>query len=408
MTPRRRETLVHAGVAVLVGFAVFLAMWGVGVFSPGPSNGPPTGSSNYPVDFSENGLPNGTVWSVTLNGQTTQGPAPNPITFSIASGAYPYGVGSVTGYTVGPTSGSLTVGNGPVGVVVNFTPMSPSIRHVVVIMMENIDLSTSLSYAPYLDYLWNTYGRATEFYPVCHGSLPDYTSITDGRYFVCGGSVPTSSAKNLPDVLEAKSLSWGGYFESMPTPCDPQWDGQIYDPSHNPFLVSEDIIGNPSRCDTHVVNSSVFNASVASGSLPTFSLYVPNTQDDCEYSNLPICDTWLRGFLSPMLNSTNPAVAQLMASTAFFIVFDEGLNYAGYSVGGMVNGYCQNETGSALTVCGGHTYLAVVSPYSHMTSYTADATGYNIESTIEWLLGVGSDGGYDGTANFPPMTSLFA
>jgi hypothetical protein len=44
-----------------------------------------------------------------------------------------------------------------------------------------------------------------------------------------------------------------------------------------------------------------------------------------------------------------------MAHTAFFIVFDEGLRYLGYPVGGIVNSYCQDQTGKALTACGGHT-----------------------------------------------------
>jgi hypothetical protein len=402
------EKITLASVVVLVAVALIMIGWGLGWFPQAKSSGPSKASPDYAVDFSEEGLPNGTIWSVTLGGQTMQDPAPTPIAFSVSSGAYSYLVGSVPGYSDDPSAGSLSVGTSPLSVVVNFTPVNQSIQHVVVIMMENIGLSTAVTYAPYLDYLWNTYGHATQFYAVCHDSTPDYTSIVDGRYYVCGGTIPTSASENLPDVLQAHSMNWGGYFESMPTACDPHPDGQIYDPSHNPFLISEDIIGNTSRCDAHVVNSSVFNASVASGSLPAFSLYAPNTDDDCEYTTLPVCDTWLKGFLSPMLNSTSPPVKELMQHTAFFIVFDEGLNYAGYSVGGIVNGYCQNETGTALTVCGGNTYLAVVSPYSHGTSYISNATDYNIESTIEWLLGVGSDGGYDGTANFPAMTSLFA
>jgi phosphoesterase family protein len=404
-----RKILLVPVVVAIVAAALLVAGSGLGWFSTiGPSGPtPPPSSSPQSVDFSESGLPNGTTWSVTLAGLTTQSIAPHPITFDVASGSYSFGVEPVAGYSQSPASGSVSVQNAPASVTVDFTSMGFAIQHVVVIMLENSDLNTVLAYAPYLDYLWNTYGHVTQFYPACHGSMPDYTSIESGRYYVCGGSVPTSAAKDLPDVLEASSLTWGGYFESMPKPCDPTWDGQIYDPSHNPFLVSEDIIGNTTRCDTHVVNSAAFNTSVAAGTLPSFSMYVPNTQDDCEYSQLPVCDNWLRAFLSPLLNSTTPAVQQLMQHTAFFIAFDEGMTYQGYSVGGLVNNYCQTSTGQALTVCGGHAYLAVVSPYSYGTQYTTDTTGYGLETTIEWLLGVGNDGGYDGTPNFPSMTTLF-
>ena len=46
-----------------------------------------------------------------------------------------------------------------------------------------------------------------------------------------------------------------------------------------------------------------------------------------------------------------------------------------------------------------------LSPTSR-SSYTSDATDVNIASTIEDLLGIGSDGGYDYTTYFPPMYSL--
>lgn len=406
----RKIVLVPVAVA-LVAVVMLVSGWGLswlpfGLTAPPNSSGPP-GASTYDVGFTESGLPNGTVWTVTFDGQVGQGTAPGSITFSSATGSYPYGIGHVAGYTDTPASGSVSVGDGPASVTVDFSRTTLPIQHVVVIVLENSDLNTVLSYAPYLDYLWNTYGRVTQFYPVCHGSLPDYTSMVSGRYYVCGGSIPTSTAKNLPDVLEANALTWGGYFESMPSPCDAQWDGQIYDPTHNPFLVSEDIVGNTTRCDAHVVKSAAFNASIAAGNLPAYSMYVPNTQDDCEYSKLPVCDNWLQNFLSPILNSSSPAVQATVQHTAFFVLLDEGMTYEGYSVGGLVNSYCQSQTGQPLTVCGGHTYLTVVSPFSRGTQYTPDVTDYGIQATIEWLLGVGNDGGFDGNANFPAMVGLF-
>ncbi|HKS59821.1 MAG TPA: hypothetical protein VJS68_03480, partial [Thermoplasmata archaeon] len=120
------------------------------------------------------------------------------------------------------------------------------------------------------------------------------------------------------------------------------------------------------------------------------------------------CDSWLKGFLSPMLNSTSSTVQHLMAHTAFFVVYDEGSTNLGYSVGGIVNNWCKNTTGRQLTVCGGHVYLAAISPFSLGKIYVGNATDYNLESTVEWLFGLGGDGGYDGTANFPAMTGLFS
>ncbi|MHB8351609.1 MAG: alkaline phosphatase family protein [Thermoplasmata archaeon] len=361
------------------------------------------------ITFDETGLAANGTWSVTLGQITNSAGAGRAISFTAAAGLYSYSVGSNVPGLATPAQSQVTFQSTAISIDVVFSAVQ--IQHTVVIMLENQNLGSILQYAPYLSYLSNTYGQATNFYPFCHPSLPNYYTILSGRYGQCGldnvQRFPQSNATNLPDVLQAAGQSWAGYFESMPQPCDPNGLGTIYDPAHNPFLVSTDIIGNASRCDTHVVNSAVFNASVANGTLPNFSLYVPNTQNDCENTGLTACNSWLQGFLPPILNSTNPAVQNLVLHTAFFIVFDEGLTNLGYSVGGIQNSYCSNLTGLALTTCGGHTYMVVVSPYSHRDSYTANATGVNVETTIEWLLGVGNDGGYDANPAFPPMKSLF-
>jgi hypothetical protein len=361
-----------------------------------------TGSA---LTFKETGLGSTGAWNVTIFGYTKSANAGQAIVFAEPGGAYTYSIGADLPGLATPATGTLDFTGTPITTHIVFSAVD--ITHVVVIYDENQNLGPILAYAPYMDYLWNTYGHVSNFYPVCHPSLADYTSFISGRYFTCGGNLTQNSDQNLPDVLQAAGLTWGGYFESMPYACDPNWYGTIYDTTHNPFLVDEDIVNNVSRCDSHVVNSAAFNTSAAAGNLPSLSLYIPNTQDDCEYSNLPVCNLWLSNFLPNLLNSTNPVVQQEMAHTAFFILFDESLDNLGYSVGGITNSYCTNLTGVAYTACGGLTYMVAVSPYSHGASYTPDATDFNLEETVEWLLGVGNDGGYDANSNFPPMETLF-
>lgn len=283
----------------------------------------------------------------------------------------------------------------------------PYIQHAVVIVLENRELSDVYALGTYERYLQTINGNATNFYALCHGSPPNYLAMTGGRSTYCGqdvsGGVETT---NLPDVIEHAGLSWAGYFESMPSACYAYSKG-AYVTWHNPFLSYGDIIDSPTRCATHVLPSERFNSSVAAGVLPTVSFYVPNAINDCDNSSLTFCDGWLKSFLSPLLNSTQPAVHALISHTAFFVTYDEGITNRGY-VSSVVTSWCLTATGKALASCGGHIYLTVVSPYSAGLSYTSDATMYNLESTLEWLFGLGSDGGYDGTADFPPMTSLFS
>lgn len=357
----------------------------------------------WPVTFSEVGATRGAVWSVTFDGAMGQAAAPSSIGFSATNGTHSFTVRPPAGSTANLTTGQVTVVADAPSVPVGFTA---DIQHVVAIVLENNELKSVLSAGAYEHYLWAAYGHASNFYGACHQSKPEYTAMTSGRAFTCG-AFPVESVTNLADLLEGAGLSWAGYFESMPTPCNTT-DAYPYTTFHNPFLDYADIVGNTTRCDGHVLNSAVFNASVDQGTLPTVSFYLPNEINDCHDSTIGSCDQWLKGFLSPLLNSTSSAVQALMNHTAVFVLYDEGSTNAGYTVGGLSNSWCKNTTGQALTVCGGQVDLTVVSPYSVGTVYAADATDYNFESTIEWLFGLGSDGGYDGTANFPSMDTLFS
>lgn len=78
--------------------------------------------SSYTVTFTETGLPSGTTWVVGINGQTFPSTsASNAIT--VPTGTYTYSIGSVSGYTVSPSSGPLTV-NGNETVSLTFTQIT--------------------------------------------------------------------------------------------------------------------------------------------------------------------------------------------------------------------------------------------------------------------------------------------
>ena len=356
----------------------------------------------YRVTFQEGGATKGQNWSVTIHGTRVQARAPNPLSFLLANGSYTYYVGNATGYSSSASPGTVLVKGSPVNLSVS---LAPDIQHVVVIVMENSNLYPTLRYAPYMDYLWNTYAKATSFYAACHESKPEYLAMTSGRSYSCG-SIPLVNVTHLGDLLEKRGLTWGSYLESMNTSCD-NVSSHFYFAHHNPFLWYADVRNNATRCSTRDVNSRVFNQTLANGTLPTYSLYVPNNDDDCEWTVLPTCDTWLKSFLGPILNSTHSAVQNLVAHTAFVIAFDEAETNLGYSTGGIVNPWCRNTTGQNLSVCGGHIYLSVVSPFSQGLTYSHNATDYNLESTVEWLLGLGGTGNNDSTTQFPPMKALF-
>jgi hypothetical protein len=78
-------------------------------------------SAQYPVTFSEAGLPTGENWSVEV-GSTTQPSTSSTDVFSELNGTYPYFVGEVAGYQTAESTGSVTVAGAAAAVTVEFVP----------------------------------------------------------------------------------------------------------------------------------------------------------------------------------------------------------------------------------------------------------------------------------------------
>ncbi|EQD30398.1 acid phosphatase PHOa, partial [mine drainage metagenome] len=143
---------------------------------------------------------------------------------------------------------------------------------------------------------------------------------------------------------------------------------------------------NASRCDAHVQDFAAWTTAVADGTVPNYAFIVPNVTDDGHNSNLSVADTWLRGWLAPLLNDS------FASSSVFFIVYDESKNSD--------RGYDGLD--------GGRVYFAAAGP-DVRANFTdpANASSYNLLSTTEWLLGLGSTSHNDSGSAFPPMVSLF-
>ena len=104
-------------------------------YTPAPASGPVTVNGaaqtitivftatppgTYLVTFTETGLPTGTSWTVTLGG-TLMSSSSTAILFYKGNDTYPFTVGSVSGYSSSPSSGSVVVKGGPVSEEITFT-----------------------------------------------------------------------------------------------------------------------------------------------------------------------------------------------------------------------------------------------------------------------------------------------
>ena len=77
----------------------------------------------YVISFVESGLPQGTSWSVSLNG-TPRTSTDAMINFTVVNGTYVYSVGTVSGYNIAKAEGNITVSGSSVSQTENFTKVS--------------------------------------------------------------------------------------------------------------------------------------------------------------------------------------------------------------------------------------------------------------------------------------------
>jgi phospholipase C len=267
------------------------------------------------------------------------------------------------------------------------------IKHVIVIMEENQPYSSiaGSSQAPYENQLAASYALMSNYYAVAHPSLPNYLAITGGSTFGitadCNPSVCSITQANIVNLLNAKGLSWKGYFESMTQPCSTA-ETKLYDPDHNPFVYYTQISGNPTYCNTHVVSyedpANGFLYDLNHNSLPNFSFIVPNQCDDGHDTSLdnPSCsnpngvnaaDSWLATLVPKIIGSP------YFFSTIIFIVYDEATPYSSPN----------------------HVFCLLVSPVAKEGYIsTVRYNHYSLLSTIEAIFSTGSLGRMDVT---PPM-----
>jgi hypothetical protein len=283
--------------------------------------------------------------------------------------------------SAGPVSSAARIEATPSG------PVFPTpIRHVVIIMDENVEIYTALQ-QPFLSYLAHTYAYADNFFAVKHNSLHDYIAATSGSLNMSFNQNVT----NIGDLANAAGASWAGYFQSMPYACD-ESDTLLYGLTHNPFAHYWDIGGSANRpyCLQHILNLNSFVQNYTNGTEPNYSWITPNEIDDGhgdsnQSSNASIAANWLDGFLSPLINDTAS-----FSDTAFILTYDEGY-------GGLPSG-----TG------GGQILTVVISPYSR-TGYASPVpyNTYSLLTTAEWLLGLGHTGLNDSWSEYLPMYDMF-
>jgi hypothetical protein len=227
---------------------------------------------------------------------------------------------------------------------------------------------------------FNSYGRRyakiTRYYGVTHPSLPNYIALvsgsTQGITTDCTDCVV--DAKSLADTVEASGRTWKTYAEGLPAPGFLGAFNGRYAKKHNPFAYFRSIAGDPAR-RARLVPLSQLGRDVRAGTLPSFSLVVPDLCHSMHDCSVAVGDAWLRSQIGKFVKLPN---------TVVFVVFDEGST----SIRG-----------------GGHTAALAIGRAVRPGSRFAKATGhYGILRTIEQAWGLPFLGR---SAHVAPITGIW-
>ncbi len=192
-------------------------------------------------------------------------------------------------------------------------------HRVFIIVLENADYDQAIR-QPFLRHLTSIGAVFSDYHAVGHPSYPNYLAAVAGSTLGVVYNHPTDlDATSLVDLLEPAGVSWKVYAENLPSACfrgavSP--DG-LYVRRHEPYISFRNVQENPTRCD-RIVNAEQLQTDVAEGTLPQYSLYIPNLKHDGHDTGVRHADGWLETFLSPLLE--NPS---FIRDTLIVVTFDE-------------------------------------------------------------------------------------
>lgn len=335
-------------------------------------------------------------------------------------------------------------------------------KHIFFIAMENHQTNQIIGNtadAPYINSLTSQANVAMKYYGVTHPSLPnylamvsgDYQNIWDdcgtGAYITCPPEEFTKDndytnhtqlltdqqfqsasaqphlfdTKNLVDLLEAKNLTWKGYFENLP---GAGYTGDsnahsLYAGKHNPFIYFKDIRSNPQRMNK-IVPWTQFTDDLNSGKVPNFAFMAPNQCDDqhglstanATAENLLDCAYPASGLDHSTIKHGDTFLSQLIPSimkssawndnSAIVIWYDEN-DYSGYA------GCCHSPVGVNGAVLGGDNapLLVITKSGSHTMDTTQSYNHYSLLATIEKMWGLPCIKNECGFSDSELMTKFF-
>ena len=200
-------------------------------------------------------------------------------------------------------------------------------HHIVVLMFENKTYDQVIGPAPYITGLANQCATSSNWHDANtkvdgssdgkYKSKPNYATLTNGLSPSVHGLVndtytTTTDVDNIYNQLNLSGLTFQDYYEAEAGGCGVRFSGDYHDPIRYYTNVA-------SICDAHDVPLSTFMTDVNDGTLPAFSVLLPNNQHNMHNNSVSSGDAYAQTVLDPLLNSAAYAKGDL----AIFFLWDE-------------------------------------------------------------------------------------
>ncbi|MGZ3697455.1 MAG: alkaline phosphatase family protein [Bdellovibrionota bacterium] len=196
-------------------------------------------------------------------------------------------------------------------------------KKVMTVVLENTNYDEAVA-QPFLSSLVAHGALLSEFLAEAHPSQPNYIAMISGStHGVVADGTVNVDARHIGDLLEAKGLQWKVYAEKFPGNCFLGATSGKYARKHIPFISFKNVQSDPKRC-ARIVEASALQKDVSAGTLPDYSLYIPDLNNDGHDTGPAYADKFLSGFFGPLLQ--NPAFTK---DLLLVVTFDESESYLG-------------------------------------------------------------------------------
>jgi len=261
----------------------------------------------------------------------------------------------------------------------------PPSSHVVLVIEENHTYDQVRSGMPWLVSMGTTYGHTLNYHADEPGSLLDYLWLSSGsgeQTFGCTGNAcgKPITDDNIFRQLKMAGLTWKVYAQSLPSIGYMGSQSGAYVKRHNPAPWYSDVINSAAE-QQRMVPFTQLATDLANGTLPNYSIIIPDLQNDAHDGTLAQADDFLSVHVSPVLQ-----YPQFRNDGLMVVTFDE----------------CDAAVGA----CNELVYTALIGP--NVKRGSTSGALYRHESTLRMILdafGIKKFPGASATAK--PMADFF-